>query len=1225
MGEIMQTRQTGNRSISNCLTSYVNAYAYISTSAIVKNISIIILLAVSITLVSCSDSNNGEVPSDNSQSTRIDELILDSDQDGVVNAYDAAMDDTNSTVLGNGTREAPYLINNVYQLQAITGFDHEGNQLNVSALTNGFLYGNNTQEQLNKHYRLSVNINANGTISWNQGLGFIPVGGCGADNDCEATEDNYPFSGSLDGNGRTISELRIYRRSLDGIGLFGLMDNQAEVVNLKLHNIKLSGRDHVGGVVGYQKSGSLSSVEVSGSIVGNNYLGGLSGSQLNGEIISATTNQQISGNNFIGGISGSSEDSIIAAATKSRISGNNNIGGIVGVKSAGEIIFSYSQTDVNGNKNVGGAIGLMTDGEISFSYATEKTQGTSAIGGLVGRQSAGDISASYSSSKIIGDKDTGFVGNQSDGNIVSSYWNIDVSEVDTEAIGAVGLTSLQLSGCGLNGKIITGASNAASCMLENGDAVFPVDLWNNSTTDEISGRWIFEPSYVYPVLSVKDANNKSILPEVATVCELGESKNELCATALLAKEATQGMILGAVRLPFTANSNASAAQQEAQQIVYELTSNFSGLFDIDSRSGAISIARQTTVGDPGEYELSIKVNITDEAGDINSTLLDQLPAQFDDYFSVELINLAPEFAQELYVFETTKDLVFAEELAVVATDPEEDDIVYLINDLRFVISTNGVISPEQSLSIGNYSMQVTAQDEFNVETIVNVTLVVATEDTDADGVGDDYDSYPQDNNRYIEGRGTAQEPFIIRNIYQLQAIAGVDHLGNSLNKPSPTGGWLYGNNLNEHLNASYILANSIDAAITQQWNNGKGFLPIGNCGDDNDCDDNLDNNLFNGSLYGASNNITDLYIDRPNLDGVGLFGIIGETAALSYINMNNSLITGRDNVGALIGSAAGVGSAAGGGNVTGGEILSVVANAVVINGGNNVGGLVGHLMSGTIANSSVIGEVRSEDHNIGGLVGYKSNGKITLSSANASVTGENQVGGLVGHQLSGTINASSSTGSVTGLDYVGGLIGEMADGDIQFSDSASNVMAALASGGFAGQVSNGTISNCYATGNVQGNDFVGGITGYQQAGTITSCYASANVTSQGALAGFIAHQVGGTINGSYSTSTVNNIGSGTQEGGFVASQEGMIISSYWDTDISGYTDSVGDEVGATTEQLQGCELDGGQVAGSSADCSGLFPASEWGNKTYDGIIRSWEFTPVDEYPRWTAPGIMLLQ
>ena len=744
---------------------------------------------------------------------------------------------------------------------------------------------------------------------------------------------------------------------------------------------------------------------------------------------------------------------------------------------------------------------------------------------------------------------------------------------------------------------------------------FSVDLWNNSVTDEISGSWVFEPSYVYPVLSVEDANNKSILPEVATVCELGESKNELCATTVLAKEATQGMILGAVRLPFTPSSNASAAQQ----IVYELTSNFSGLFNIDSRSGAISIARETTVGDPGEYELSIKVNIADEAEDINSKLLDQLPAQFDNYFSVELINLAPEFAQVLYVFETTKDLVFAEELAVVATDPEEDDIVYLISDVRFVISANGVISPEQVLPIGNYSMQVTAQDKFNAEAIVNVLLVVVTEDADADGVGDDYDSYPQDNSRYIEGRGTTQEPFMIRNIYQLQAIAGVDHLGKSLNKPSPTGGWLYGNNLNEHLNAYYILANDIDAAVTQQWNNGKGFLPIGNCGDDNDCDDGLDNNVFNGSFYGASNNITDLYIDRPNLDGVGLFGVIGETAALSYINMNNSLITGRDNVGAFVGSVAGVGSAAAG------EILSVVANAVVINGGNNVGGLVGHLMSGTIANSSVRGEVRSTDHNIGGLVGYKSSGKITLSSANASVTGENQVGGLVGHQLAGTINASSSTGSVTGLAYVGGLIGEMADGNIQFSDSASNVMAILSSGGFAGQVSNGTISNCYATGNVQGNDFVGGITGYQQDGTITSCYASANVTSQGALAGFIAHQVGGTISGSYSISTVNNIGSGTQEGGFVASQEGTIISSYWDTDISGYTDSVGDEVGATTEQLQGCELDGEQVTGSSADCSGLFPTSEWGEETYDGIIRSWEFTPVDEYPRWTAPGIMLLQ
>ena len=83
-------------------------------------------------------------------------IVLDIDGDGIINAYDGDPYDANFTVIGNGTQENPYIINNEYQLQAIAGRDHQGNDLAKSYFTNQtYLYANNSEEQLNKYYILA--------------------------------------------------------------------------------------------------------------------------------------------------------------------------------------------------------------------------------------------------------------------------------------------------------------------------------------------------------------------------------------------------------------------------------------------------------------------------------------------------------------------------------------------------------------------------------------------------------------------------------------------------------------------------------------------------------------------------------------------------------------------------------------------------------------------------------------------------------------------------------------------------------------------------------------------------------------------------------------------------------------------------------------------------------------------------------------------------------------
>jgi hypothetical protein len=88
---------------------------------------------------------------------------------------------------------------------------------------------------------------------------------------------------------------------------------------------------------------------------------------------------------------------------------------------------------------------------------------------------------------------------------------------------------------------------------------------------------------------------------------------------------------------------------------------------------------------------------------------------------------------------------------------------------------------------------------------------------------------------------------------------------------------------------AYTLANNIDCSDTINWNNGKGFSPIGSI-----------TSPFTGTFNGNYKTISGLYINRPNSDDVGLFGVISgaNISSLGIVNLN---ITGKVGVGGLVG------------------------------------------------------------------------------------------------------------------------------------------------------------------------------------------------------------------------------------------------------------------------------------------------------------------------------------
>ncbi len=211
--------------------------------------------------------------------------------------------------------------------------------------------------------------------------------------------------------------------------------------------------------------------------------------------------------------------------------------------------------------------------------------------------------------------------------------------------------------------------------------------------------------------------------------------------------------------------------------------------------------------------------------------------------------------------------------------------------------------------------------------------------------------------------------------------------------------WLSQNQ--EHWDKHYIQTADIDATTTNLLDNGKGFTPIGT-------DFNNSGISFTGTYNGQGNTISNLFIDRPNTDYVGLFGcVFGENSKIENLGIIDADIKGKDSVGSLVGF----------------KIMGSIINSYStgeINGNNSVGGLVGN-NAGTVSNSYSTGNVTGNDY-VGGLTGYNSQG-INNSYSQGNVTGNDKVGGLVGSNI-GSITNSYSTGIVTGrTSNVGGLFG----------------------------------------------------------------------------------------------------------------------------------------------------------------------------------------------------------
>lgn len=304
--------------------------------------------------------------------------------------------------LGSGTKADPYRITTAEQLS-------------------------NIRYNLDAYYRLDKDIDLSGSPS------FEPIGNI-----------SYScFTGSLNGNGHTISHLTIDKPETSGLGLFGYIKG-GTVTDLTLSDVSITGDYALGGLAGLIDSGSViqNCVIEDGTISGTEGCGGLAGFIENGNTIDSCSTEVIvsSVNNISGGLAGWVENGNIikdCTAVAEVSVGMCAAGGLIGtlycdnaVATTENIIQNCAVVSVvDGGWSLGGFVGeVCGEQTITQSSAVSAVTGwDSMAGGFVGWAyddylSGAAISDSYAYAVVdVPYGSGGFAGEFSKGTITHVY------------------------------------------------------------------------------------------------------------------------------------------------------------------------------------------------------------------------------------------------------------------------------------------------------------------------------------------------------------------------------------------------------------------------------------------------------------------------------------------------------------------------------------------------------------------------------------------------------------------------------------------------------------------------------------------------------------------------------------------------------------------------------------------------------------------------------------
>ena len=180
------------------------------------------------------------------------------------------------TVCGKGYKEPAQDANGVYQIS------NAGELYWFAGLVNGTLEGVAQNRSANAVLTADIVVNSdekissyNGTdsVSWRP---WTPIG-----------NNSNRYTGTFDGNNKTISGLYFNNSEQNYVGLFGFIGSNAKIKNVGVVNSYYKGNDHVGGVCGKNYTSTITNCYNTGNVSATNeyaYVGGVCGDNYGGTI-----------------------------------------------------------------------------------------------------------------------------------------------------------------------------------------------------------------------------------------------------------------------------------------------------------------------------------------------------------------------------------------------------------------------------------------------------------------------------------------------------------------------------------------------------------------------------------------------------------------------------------------------------------------------------------------------------------------------------------------------------------------------------------------------------------------------------------------------------------------------------------------------------------------------------------------------------------------------------
>ena len=237
-------------------------------------------------------------------------------------------------------------------------------------------------------------LNENGEL--NTGANFTPWTLIGT--------NTKPFTGTFDGNNKTISGLYFNDSGKDDVGLFGCVGTNGTVKDVTLADSYVSGNNSVGGICGMNNGGTVEGCRNSGKVSGKGYVGGVCGYNKGSTLEKSYNTGDVSGTgDSVGGVCGYNEGTLQECYNNGDVSGTmNRVGGVCGYNIPG-----YS----------------IGEGTLQKCYNTGKVTGRmNRVGGVCGENASGTVKGCYTTGEVIGNNPVGSVCGWNGGTVEKCYY-----------------------------------------------------------------------------------------------------------------------------------------------------------------------------------------------------------------------------------------------------------------------------------------------------------------------------------------------------------------------------------------------------------------------------------------------------------------------------------------------------------------------------------------------------------------------------------------------------------------------------------------------------------------------------------------------------------------------------------------------------------------------------------------------------------------------------------